>query len=340
MPAETDARIARLLHHRKAGLSQGDPIIPPITASATFHLPSVQSGGQFYGRNGNPSWDAVEAQLSILEDAETASFPSGMAAIAAALFATLKAGDRLIIPSDGYYVTRVLSDGFLKPLGVTVTQIPTRDYETADFTGVAVVYLETPSNPGLDVVDINSVATRAHLAGARVIADNTTMTPLLQRPLDLGAEIRSQGPLLARINDDPDIWGRLWRTQIRLGIIPYYMFIERDTGAHRYFKVPLARAHALYRQAIRQVSGLGRTARGPSMSANPGKIEVQGIARVNGEKVMVLRFLQGRNPDWVNRPFFARYDEDATWLDQLEPAFGEKRFFFQDELDARWPGAA
>ena len=155
-----------------------------------------------------------------------------------------------------------------------------------------------------------------------------------------GAEIRSQGPLLARINDDPDIWGRLWRTQIRLGIIPYYMFIERDTGAHRYFKVPLARAHALYRQAIRQVSGLGRTARGPSMSANPGKIEVQGIARVNGEKVMVLRFLQGRNPDWVNRPFFARYDEDATWLDQLEPAFGEKRFFFQDELDARWPGAA
>ena len=189
MPAETDSRIARLLHHRKPGLSQGDPIIPPITASATFHLPSVQSGGQFYGRNGNPSWDAVEAQLSILEEAETASFPSGMAAIAAALFATLKAGDRLVIPSDGYYVTRVLSDGFLKPLGVTVTQIPTRDYETTDFTGVAVVYLETPSNPGLDVVDIQSVATRARKAGAKVIADNTTMTPLLQRPLDLGADL-------------------------------------------------------------------------------------------------------------------------------------------------------
>ena len=155
-----------------------------------------------------------------------------------------------------------------------------------------------------------------------------------------GAEIRSQSPLLAHINDDPDVWARLWRTQVRLGIIPYYMFVERDTGAHRYFKVPLARAHGIYRQAIRQVSGIGRTARGPSMSATPGKIEVQGIARVKGEKVIVLRFLQGRNPDWVNRPFFARYDEDATWLDQLQPAFGETRFFFQDEFEERWPGAA
>lgn len=188
-PSVSEARIARLLHHRKPGLGQGDPIVPPITASATFHLPSVQSGGQFYGRNGNPSWDAVEAQLSILEDAEVASFPSGMAAIAAALFATLKTGDRLVIPSDGYYVTRVLSEGFLKPLGIDVTQIATRDYQTADFTGAGVVYLETPSNPGLDTVDIRAVATRAHQAGAKVIADNTTMTPLLQRPLDLGCDL-------------------------------------------------------------------------------------------------------------------------------------------------------
>jgi cystathionine gamma-lyase len=189
MTAETDARIARLLHHRKAGLAQGEPIVPPIVASATYHLPSVQSGGQFYGRNGNPSWEAVEAQLAILEDAEVVSFPSGMAAIAAALFATLKAGDRLVIPSDGYYVTRVLSEGFLKPLGIEVTSILTRDIATADFTGAAVVYLETPSNPGLDVVDIAAVSRRAKASGARVIADNTTMTPLLQRPLDHGCDL-------------------------------------------------------------------------------------------------------------------------------------------------------
>ena len=117
------------------------------------------------------------------------TFPSGMAAISAALFATLKAGDRLVIPADGYYVTRILSQGFLAPLGVTVIELPTRDYATADFTGVAVVYLETPSNPGLDVVDIAAVAARAKAAGAKVIADNTTMTPLLQRPLDLGCDL-------------------------------------------------------------------------------------------------------------------------------------------------------
>jgi cystathionine gamma-lyase len=189
MTPDAQARIARLLHHRKPGLGQGDPVVPPITASATYHLPSVQSGGQFYGRNGNPSWDAVEAQLAILEDAEAVSFPSGMAAIAAALFATLKTGDRLVIPSDGYYVTRVLSDGFLKPLGIEVQAIPTAAYATEDFTGAAVIYMETPSNPGLDVVDIVAVAARAHKAGARVIADNTTMTPLLQRPLDLGCDL-------------------------------------------------------------------------------------------------------------------------------------------------------
>lgn len=189
MTPDAQARIARLLHHRKPALGQGDPAVPPIVASATFHLPSVQTGGQIYGRNGNPSWDAVEAQLSILEDAEAVSFPSGMAAIAAALFATLKTGDRLVIPSDGYYVTRVLSEGFLKPLGIEVQAIPTAAYGTQDFTGAAVVYLETPSNPGLDVVDIAAVAGRARAAGAKVIADNTTMTPLLQRPLDLGCDL-------------------------------------------------------------------------------------------------------------------------------------------------------
>jgi KamA family protein len=154
-----------------------------------------------------------------------------------------------------------------------------------------------------------------------------------------GAEIRSQGPALAHINDDPDVWARLWKTQVGLGIVPYYMFVERDTGAHHYFKIPLVRAWEIYREAMRQVSGLGRTARGPSMSAGPGKVEVQGVSEIRGQKVLVLRFLQGRNPDWVNRPFFARYDGQATWLDDLRPAFGERRFFFEDEYEIRWPNA-
>lgn len=149
-----------------------------------------------------------------------------------------------------------------------------------------------------------------------------------------GAEIRSQGPLLNHINNDADDWATMWKEQVKHGVIPYYMFVERDTGAKRYFEVPLARAWDVYREAMKNVSGLGRTARGPSMSADPGKVEVQGVTEIHGEKVFVLRFIQGRNPDWVQRPFFAKYDEQATWLHELKPALGEDKFFFEDEFEA------
>ncbi len=174
------------------------------------------------------------------------------------------------------------------------------------------------------------VAVMAHLNHWREI-DTDIAREAIRRIRATGAEIRSQGPLLAHINDDPDVWARMWREQVRLGIIPYYMFVERDTGAKRYFEVPLATAWDIYRQAMQRVSGLGRTARGPSMSAGPGKVEIQGVTEVQGEKVFVLRFIQGRNADWVQRPFFARYDDNATWLNHLEPAFGEDKFFFADE---------
>ncbi|MDX5364617.1 MAG: lysine 2,3-aminomutase [Pseudazoarcus pumilus] len=152
----------------------------------------------------------------------------------------------------------------------------------------------------------------------------------IRRIRSTGAVIRAQGPLIAHINDDPAVWARMWKTQVKLGIVPYYMFVERDTGASAYFEVPLVRAWQIYREAMQHVSGLSRTARGPSMSASPGKVEIQGVAEIAGEKVFVLRFIQARNPDWVQRPFFAKYDEHATWLDGLQPAFEEK-WFWQDE---------
>ena len=152
----------------------------------------------------------------------------------------------------------------------------------------------------------------------------------IRRIRDTGAIIRSQAPLLNHVNNDPNVWARMWSTQVGLGIVPYYMFVERDTGAKCYFEVPLVRCHEVFRQAVQQVSGLGRTVRGPSMSATPGKVEVLGVQRLAGEKVIMLRFLQGRDPDWVGRPFFAKFDAQATWLDELEPAFGENAFFFED----------
>ncbi|TPV97177.1 MAG: lysine 2,3-aminomutase [Myxococcales bacterium FL481] len=152
-----------------------------------------------------------------------------------------------------------------------------------------------------------------------------------------GAEVRMQSPLIRHVNDNADAWAELWRTGVQLGAIPYYMFVERDTGPKGYFEVPLEHAWNLFREAYQQVSGLARTVRGPSMSAFPGKVAVVGVAEVKDERVFVLEFLQARDPTWVRRPFFARYDPAATWLDDLRPAFGEPRFFFEEEEPARLP---
>jgi len=147
-----------------------------------------------------------------------------------------------------------------------------------------------------------------------------------------GAEIRTQSPIVKNINDSAEAWAQMWQKQVSLGIIPYYMFVERNTGAQRYFEIPLAKSLDVYRNAIQKVSGIARTVRGPSMSTLPGKVCVEGIADIKGEKVFVLTFLQARNPDWVKRPFFAKYNEKAVWFDDLQPALGEERFFFEDEL--------
>ena len=173
-----------------------------------------------------------------------------------------------------------------------------------------------------------TVAVMAHLEHPREM-ETPVFREAVRRIRDTGAVIRTQAPLLRHINDDADVWAALWREQVRMGMVPYYMFVERDTGARQYFEVPLERAWQIYRNAIQQVSGLARTVRGPSMSTTPGKIEICGISEIRGERFFTLRFLQGRNPDWVHRPFFAKYCPHATWLEHLQPAFGEDKFFFQ-----------
>ncbi len=173
------------------------------------------------------------------------------------------------------------------------------------------------------------VAIMAHFEHGREM-EGLIVREAIRRILDTGAVIRTQAPVLRHINDEADVWAAMWRKQVHMGMVPYYMFVERDTGARRYFELPLHRTWEIYRDAIQQVSGLSRTARGPSMSADPGKVEIQGVTEIQGERVFVLRFIQARNPAWVQRPFFARYDRKATWLDQLRPAFGMEKFFFED----------
>jgi KamA family protein len=153
----------------------------------------------------------------------------------------------------------------------------------------------------------------------------------IRRILATGAKIRTQSPIMKHINDSAAVWRDMWKEQVKLGCIPYYMFVARDTGAQDYFAVELERTHRIFRDAYRQVSGIARTVRGPSMSTDPGKVQILGVSQIHGDKVFVLRFIQGRNPNWVGRPFFAAHDPNAIWLDDLEPAFGRKQFFFEEE---------
>ena len=162
-------------------------------------------------------------------------------------------------------------------------------------------------------------------------------TPIAQEAIrrirDAGANIRMQSPLIRHVNDDPETWAEMWNTGVRLGCIPYYFFVERDTGARGYFETPLHECHRIYQEAYRQVSGIARTVRGPSMSAFPGKVHVLGVQDVGGEKAFILEYLQSRRGDLVRQPFFAKFDPEATWFDQLEPLTERDVKFFPGS----WP---
>ncbi len=140
----------------------------------------------------------------------------------------------------------------------------------------------------------------------------------VKRLLKAGVQIRTQAPLIKGINDSADVWRDMWKEQVRMGMIPYYMFIERDTGAQHYFSVPIARAYQIFTEAYSQVSGLAKTVRGPSMSAWPGKVLVDGIVGQGEIKRFVLKFIQSRNPELINKPFYAKFNDQAVWLDDLE----------------------
>jgi L-lysine 2,3-aminomutase len=181
------------------------------------------------------------------------------------------------------------------------------------------------------------LAFQAHFSHPREL-ETWQAQQALARILRTGAVVRTQSPVIRHINDDPDVWGAMWNEQVRLGALPYYMFVERDTGPKAYFEVPLARALRIFSGAYAQTSGLGRTVRGPSMSAAPGKVVVAGVTMMGDEKVFALKVIQGRDPQWVNRVFFARFDSQAAWLTQLEPAGADTQFFFEPMMRAMREG--
>lgn len=142
-----------------------------------------------------------------------------------------------------------------------------------------------------------------------------------------GCEIRAQGPILANINDSATCWSDLWRLQISKGIIPYYMFIERDTGANNYFSLPLVKALEIYQRAIRNVSGLARTVRGPVMSTQLGKVELLGVTEYE-QRYFTLRYLQHRRSELSYLPFRAKFKDTASWFSDLGPATSDDEKYF------------
>lgn len=169
---------------------QGTPYLPGPVFAAPYHFRGDGEGPEpHYGRYANPTWERWESALGELEQGQAVAFASGMAAISAVLLTTLRSGDVLVAPSDGYYTVRTLAREHLEPAGVEVRLVPT-DGEAVRgaLAGATLLWLESPSNPLLDVVDIAAIAAEARAAGALVAVDNTLATPLRQRPLALGAD--------------------------------------------------------------------------------------------------------------------------------------------------------
>ncbi|MEU6373852.1 cystathionine gamma-lyase [Streptomyces sp. NPDC046909] len=180
----------------RAGLPEpvrNEPTLPGPVFAAHFHLPGEVGGPYTYGRDENPTWTLLEQAIGELEapgedGVQTLVFPSGMAAISAVLFSQLRAGDTVVLPSDGYQVLPLVR-AQLEAYGIEVRTAPTGgDAQLEVLDGAKLLWIETPSNPGLDVCDIRRLVEAAHARGALVAVDNTLATPLGQRPLELGAD--------------------------------------------------------------------------------------------------------------------------------------------------------
>ena len=177
----------------RAGLpqaTQGGPFLPGPTFAGPYHLTGDPATSAYtYGRYHNPTWTSFEQALSELEGGPAFVFASGMAAVTAVLGITLRAGDVLVMPSDGYYTARMLAEGYFASQGIAVRMAPTSgNAQSALLDGAKLLWLETPNNPGLDVCDLAELVATAHHQGSLVAVDNTTATVLGQQPIQLGAD--------------------------------------------------------------------------------------------------------------------------------------------------------
>ena len=181
----------RVVHAGKPPAVSGEPLLPGPVFAAPFHLQGeVASSPYGYGRNGNPTYTHYETALGELEGGIATVFASGMAAVSAVLLPLTRPGDVVVIPSDCYGAVRILVGEHLATRGVEVRSVPTQQVAMEEaMEGARLVWAETPSNPALDVLDLEELARAARRAGALLAVDSTLATPLAQRPLELGADL-------------------------------------------------------------------------------------------------------------------------------------------------------
>jgi len=177
------------LIHAGTERHQGSPAAPPLVPASVYASWGEPDPPRAYGRNGNPSWEALEQALGVIEDAEAVAFASGQAASMALMLALAKGRERVVLPNDGYYNTRMLAD-WLRPHGAAPIAVDLLDQAQVErhlTAGPSVLWAETPTNPLLRVADLATLAQLASAADAPMVVDNTVATGLLQKPLDLGA---------------------------------------------------------------------------------------------------------------------------------------------------------
>jgi cystathionine gamma-lyase len=178
----------RVTHAGLPDAAQGEPFLPGPAFQAANHW-SGDGGPDGYGRTGNPTWTRYEAALAELEGGEAIVLSSGMAAVAAVLLPLLAPGDVLVAPSDAYPGVRTIAADHLAERGVEIRLVPSDEAAIRGaLDGATLVWVETPSNPGMARLDVAGLATAAHEAGALLAVDGTVATPLRERALDLGAD--------------------------------------------------------------------------------------------------------------------------------------------------------
>ncbi|HEU4389225.1 MAG TPA: cystathionine gamma-lyase [Blastocatellia bacterium] len=218
----------RVIHAGRLPSAQGDPFLPGPVFAAPYLAAGDPAGiPHTYGRFSNPTWSQYESALSEIEGGSAVVFSSGMAAVTAVFAVVLRPGDIVVIPSDCYYTTRVLADGYFTQMGIEVRRAPTAgNAQKALLEGAKLLWLESPSNPGLEACDIAELSETAHQKGALVAVDNTTPTILGQDPLSLGADLVVSSDtkaltghsdlLLGHVTARESSWAdklRAWRTQ-------------------------------------------------------------------------------------------------------------------------------